>query len=107
MITIKTTTDEIFRNFMEITTDIMSEGDNDPLGFDENVTLIRRIGKPLILKDMNAIRKNFIDGYVPVMVPHVPGILENNTGIDKSEVEIRIYDGDKLLGVIIDSEIKF
>ncbi len=80
--------------------DITWDDNKFPLDFNDNI-------QALLTENMEGIRKMFIMGYTPCLVPNkmasidIPGsILE--------DIEIRIYNRDKkLIGVIIDSEIGY
>jgi len=57
----------------------------------------------LVSRDMEKIRQMFKDGYTAFIVPQ--SYMAEIRG--KKDVEIRVYDGEKLLGVIINSEINY
>lgn len=64
-------------------------------------------------RNMEGIRKLFIDGYTCMIVGGLMDLIDTDcpVGMEKEEIEIRIYNGEfkpeNLLGVIINKEINY
>ena len=108
MKTIKITTREIFDNAVASCMDIAWDCKHW-LGQRELMDIV-------VSKDIDRLRKAFKNGYTPMMMGKLFKQIDNVTHPVKAgdpltrqtQFEIRIYDEDNtLLGVIIDSEIKF
>lgn len=96
ILTIKVSTEKMFRHFMAVATDLIWGAGNSNIIGDCN-----RIIHTLHSGNMEGIRDLFKDGYAFQLLPN-PQQLET-----KKNVEIRVYHENELIGVIIDSEISY
>ena len=62
----------------------------------------------LIRGDIDGIRRSFVRGYTSMLVPWLMKEIDDSYDL-KNKVEIRVYHGkdEKLIGVVIDSEVGY
>ena len=90
------------RLFLEISNDILSDlvFDKDTVTMKNHLDTTAGVLEALMKSDINAIRQLFKDGYTMQLVPGA--ISESFTECSMIEQhEIRVYDNETLLGVII------
>ena len=96
MKTIKVTTKQMFDMFMDCAKDVMWDN-REPMND------LKTHIQSLLTDDIDGIRKLFKDGYTPFLVKM--DLVDRGDG---EETEIRVYNRDnKLIGVVIDSEIVY
>ena len=108
LITHEVSVEEMTRLFLEISNDILSDlvFDKDTVTMKNHLDTTAGVLEALMKSDINAIRQLFKDGYTMQLVSGA--ISESFTERDPSEQhEIRVYDNETLLGVIINSEIQY
>lgn len=110
MITIKIDTKEMIHNVINVYNDMLCDAAicGDPNRVSDYCRALCDTLKPLSREDdMEGIRKLFIDGMTSILLQSKFVSIDRNE-VEKAwgdEVEVRVYKDDKLLGVVIDSEI--
>ena len=105
MITITITTKEMFDVYMDCMKDVIWD---DSGSFDSKE--FSRVVSALAVPDMAIIRQLFIEGYTMLFLGEKGSILDNRIkGGDLNEYEVRVINHrtEKLLGVVINSELIF
>lgn len=108
IITHEVSVEEMTRLFLEISNDILSDlvFDKDTVTMKNHLDTTAGVLEALMKSDINAIRQLFKDGYTMQLVSGA--ISESFTECSMIEQhEIRVYDNETLLGVIINSEIQY
>ena len=108
IITHEVSVDEMTRSFLECSNDILSDlvFDKDTITMKNHLDTTADVLEALMKTDINAIRQLFKDGYTMQLVSSV--ISESFTECSMIEQhEIRVYDNEILLGIIINSEIQY
>jgi hypothetical protein len=106
-VSIAVTTESMYRNLIAAATESVWDGMSANLGFDHDLI------EGLVGGDMEVIREAFKGGstamlLTPEQMETVSKELEGTQPGDISDVlEIRVYHGGKIIGVVLDNEINF
>jgi hypothetical protein len=108
MITIKIDNKEMIHNVINVYNDMLCDAaiSGDPNRVSDYCRALCDTLKPLSREDdMEGIRKLFKDGMTSMLLGSKFESIDRNEKVWGDEVEVRVYKDDKLLGVVIDSEI--